>query len=104
MARRIFAAIFLLLAILFAVGGVFADYIGLVERGADTIGDDAPFMHGLMFGGEPMTTLILTSAIAVFSIIASSLRSGLPLVRPIAGSLPALFLVALGLCGVLVLS
>jgi len=103
MARRIFAAIFLLLAILFAVGGVLADYIGLVERGADTIGDDAPFMHGLMFGGEPMTTLILTSVIAVLSIIASSLRSGLPLVRPIAGSLPAVFLVALGLCGVFVL-
>lgn len=103
MVRRIAAVLFLLLALATAVWGVRADYRQLVETGAATIGQDPPFVHGLLFGGEEMTTLWLTLAIATLSITAYVLRSGLPLVRPIAGALPAVFLVALGLCGVVVL-
>lgn len=103
MARRIIAPVLLILALAVAAGGVHANYRELVANGRATIGNDAPFMHGLMFSGEPMTTLILTLVIAIVSIAASSLRSGLPLVRPVAGALPAVFLVALGLTGVIVL-
>lgn len=100
MVRRVFAVVALLAAIGVAVGGLTANYSLLAEHGHETLGKQNRFMHGLMFGGEPMSTMILAVVVSVLSITASSLRNGLEMIRPVAGFLPIVFLVALGLCGV----